>query len=766
VGDALGPRMGKVALILSPLPALACLTQEISSRPGYESSLVLSPFLAVLGGAAAVSVVRRLRGLGGGASPPRAAAALGALSLAVLMPPFLVLLLGAAIRGSCGLADGVCFYLVGPAGCVLAALTAGMIVGLSVRRGWSAYVLWAAAAAGFFLWDVAVFYFTPKVNVYDHLLGYFAGPLWDEAVRVDARLWVFRAVTLAVLAAIHAAVWPSLDAALTLSSRRMIGTRRGAASLLALLVVIAAAHAVQVREGISPSRRMIEKELSRVVRAGGAVMYLPAGVTDAQAELLRLEVLFRQEQLEKFFGVRPGTVRLYFFPSVESMKRFTGTGPTSVTKLWLNEAYMVFAPPPHPVLKHELAHLFTARWGSGPLRLPGSLWGTASDPVLVEGTAVAAEWPCNPVPPHLAAAASMKGGLLAGWDPFSSLGFFSTNSGLSYQASGSFVRFVRDMWGSGALAAWYGGASFRAAVGVSGEDAVRLWREFLASQEVEPGLVAEMKRLYASPSIFRRTCPHAVAGLAGEAGACMAQGDVACGLERFAAIEELDVGNPLHALHRLQWLSSMCRAPAGEIEALLEGGRLSGYQTLGAHALCGDVAWAAGDAQRASACYGKALAEAYDDYDLRLLRIKAWAVEEGGEISALYRRYLVCDEGAPAQTSAAKLGPLLAALLVQPGQPVTYYLVGRNLFNEESHEAAAAFIEKALSLFAIDPESPFPEDEALLVLADCYLRTPGKAASARPILDELLSRKDLSPSEKFRAGEMKEYLAFLDFQGL
>ena len=55
----------------------------------------------------------------------------------------------------------------------------------------------AAGLVAVFLLSLATGYFGPSAAAHDHLLGFWPGPLYDEALEVDRRLLLFRAGTLA-----------------------------------------------------------------------------------------------------------------------------------------------------------------------------------------------------------------------------------------------------------------------------------------------------------------------------------------------------------------------------------------------------------------------------------------------------------------------------------------------------------------------------------------------------------------------------------------
>jgi tetratricopeptide (TPR) repeat protein len=321
------------------------------------------------------------------------------------------------------------------------------------------------------------------------------------------------------------------------------------------------------------------------------------------------------------------------------------------------------------------------------------------------------------------------------------------------------------MWGNRGLKAWYGGEPFEKALGLGQEDAVRMWRQFIASLHVPDELVAEMKQRYAAPSMFERRCPHAVANLYVRLGACTGSGRTDCGLETFDEIADMDPENPVHILKKIQWLASTCRAGRAHIDELLGNGELLKSQPLKAYALCGDIAWTLGDRKKSLECYDRALGMAYDDYSRRLLSIKVWAAGQEGAIADRYREYLVCDRDKPAASSVERLAVLLAAALEQPDLGLTHYLIARNLLNAGSFEPAAMYLEESLALADLDPGAPLPRLEAMLLLAECLAKVPSRRSEAWALLAQLEAEPGLSPAMTHRMADLREFLQFLESAG-
>jgi len=180
--------------------AVVCALVAISARPGYESSLVLAPACALAAGMIAAGTVLRLRARG---RPTDLRALLLHVGVAVVpgqVTALAVLLAAGAVRGLCDPAQGLGFFLVGPVCSGLASACLAVVVALALPGRRSAFAAVAALLAGSLAWDGALLYHTPQVFVFDHLLGFFGGPLYDEAVGLEWRHVVFRLVTAARIA--------------------------------------------------------------------------------------------------------------------------------------------------------------------------------------------------------------------------------------------------------------------------------------------------------------------------------------------------------------------------------------------------------------------------------------------------------------------------------------------------------------------------------------------------------------------------------------
>jgi hypothetical protein len=708
--------------------AALCAAVPITSRPGYESALVLAPVAAAGSGIIAAGTVVRARRLHEHLSFSR----LGARVLVAVLPgvvaSLLVLIAAASLRGFCDPWQGLAFFAVGPLGSVLAAASLATVLALALPgRRWP-YAGFIAALALSLAWDGALIYYTPQVFVFDHLLGSFAGPLYDESVGIEARHLVFRLVTAARTAALVLAAALLHDRRRQrLVSRRLEG-RSAQAAIAALVLVGAATFFTEPKLGLRSSQGEIQRRLGGTTATPHFVIHHPAELTGRQVAFLEAEAEIAYGQLEEFFGDAPERrLTLYFFRSGREMRTLTGTGPTNVAKPWLGAAFMVYEPPPHTVLTHETAHLFGAKWGRGPLRTPGALWGLLADPMILEGTAVAADWRGDPLDPHERSAAILRIGLIDDPEVLAGmLGFYTHQGGLAYVMAGSFVRHLWSVHGPEAIRAWYSGASFEEAFSTSRSDAMAGWQERLSTVEVPPRWLAALERLYSRRSVFHRPCPHQVALLLEDAARAHVAGRAdrtASIYDRVCRIAPADTGLRLVRLSHLVSSGQAARARS-EVNSLLEPTTSSGGHASAIQELSGDVHWLEGGDAQAARSYSRALGLAARDARIRMLSVKIWAVRNPGPGRPLRPLLLGFPGPGKAQDEAVAL---LAGLVdLHPDEPLLSYLLARAHCNGGQWEQAAPILESCVDGLS---DVPVIQGEALRLLAAALLWTGDRAGS-------------------------------------
>src|SRR5690606_27607511 len=129
-------------------------------------------------------------------------------------------------------------------------------------------------------------------------------------------------------------------------------------------------------------------------------------------------------------------------------RRLVGAAGTQFAKPWLAQLHIDARGHPHPVLKHELAHLIAAPLGRRPFGVSATALGFLPIQGLIEGAAVAADWPADDLTVHEKAAALERMGLAPRLDRIlDAAGFWSQPASRAYSYAGSFVRWLVEAHG-------------------------------------------------------------------------------------------------------------------------------------------------------------------------------------------------------------------------------------------------------------------------------------------------------------------------------
>ena len=114
-------------------------------------------------------------------------------------------------------------------------------------------------------------------------------------------------------------------------------------------------------------------------------IYFSADIPNNLVRIITLEHEYDYEQLAKFFKLEPQSkIISYVFNSNEQKGKYFGSVNADVAKPWLKQVY-ISADSYSQTLRHELAHVFSAGFGTGIFKVASGL-----NPALIEGAAVAA----------------------------------------------------------------------------------------------------------------------------------------------------------------------------------------------------------------------------------------------------------------------------------------------------------------------------------------------------------------------------------------
>lgn len=485
-----------IAILLCAAPSLGVLD--------YHASLLLAP---VVGLCAGVLVVRQLR-----------QNYVNLLSwLGLVLGPLLVLLLASIWIPNCNRIYGIGFYVLGPVTSALVGAGMAALAWLLLPR-FALALFWLLVLAST-LRPIAHFYQHPQIFAFHGLVGYVAGALYEDGVTITWSYAAFRLLDFALWA-------PLLAVALDQKSavRRQLRDPSVwiAVGLSLTAVIVTELCTTEQRWRVTTADVQAELPVTVVIPlsvatgvAGDAqpalVLHMPAGDLVAHARgWVAEDAAFRFQSLYTWFGGAPTPIDLYLYRDSAQKRRLMGADRVDMAKPWLRQVNMVLPEYGASVLTHELAHVFAVQFAPAPFGVP-MRFGVLPDALLIEGVAVAAEWPLrNGLDPHQWARAMRQLGLAPKLQLLMSpTGFFGQSSERAYTLAGSFLRWIADKYGQKALQQLYRTSDFVLATGQTLPTLADGWAADIddgAKHALSAGDLARAQARFARPGLFERPC--------------------------------------------------------------------------------------------------------------------------------------------------------------------------------------------------------------------------------------------------------------------
>ena len=682
---------------------------------GFELATVAALFAAVMG-LDLGSAHARARSTSASAGVDRAAyasrtmlratATAAGQAVAVIAIPAVI----AAVRGlwtpTCDWGFGLACYLAMPI--VTAALAGALGHALGVVCGPRRFVGAAVAQLPVIAIVLAAlyrFYSEPPVFSYNAILGFFPGNLYDENIQLHGALAWSRLEDLAWTTALIALVTLRLDVPrhrLVWRDPRPAGRRAGAAILaLAALAGAIVLHLEAGALGYAIDAADIKQVLAgRIETAHFVIYYAHTKEIDADIALIAADHEFRYAQVVALLGVAPaGKLRSFYFADRDQKARWFGARDVEMAKPWRREIYLDHRAFPHGSLRHEIAHAVASAFGD-PLFGVATKHGVFANPGLIEGLAVAIDWPggYDRPTPHEAVRAMQELGVQPAIGQLLSLQFFSVSSARGYTTAGSFLRFLLDGHGAAKLRALYHtGGDFERAYGVPLATLESAWRTMIGTIELPPGGTEAQRERFRGVSVFARPCPHAIAARRERAARAYVGGDRATAVDLLRHVCSDSPEEPRHRMELGDML--LTGGPAEHAEATALWTTLAHDAAHVTSSLRVEVlerlareAAARGDRAAVEARIREASALPIDANERRQLDAEAFALAQHGPAARpLYAYFFL-----PAMLDAVTLAQW--AVIAEPALGFTHYLLGLQRQNLGLWAAAADELDRALAL--------------------------------------------------------------------
>lgn len=620
-----------------------------------------------------------------------------------------IILLNAFRVENCNFGEGFLFFLILSVISCVYATAAGVFFAFWIEKRWLAYLAYLGHLLVSCIPVVINLIFHPPVFAYHATFGYFPGPIYDFVIPITNILLIARAETL---------LWALLFLGVTVSLcevsrgtglmprlrwRKLFSPLEARCVWLYLLVIgLLGFQFYAGALGIRPTRNDIARELGGLRETAHFEIFY-ARELEAEIERIAEDCEFQYAQLSDYLNpgntMKSRKVRAYIYASPEQKKRLIGARGTSVEDPFGHGFHIHDQGFPHPVLKHELAHVFTVPWS--PLKVSLKIG-------LHEGIAVAADWDEGRLTGHQWAKAMREMEVAPPLSGIMGIGFWGHAGSRSYLLAGSFVRFLVDTYGIEKFKGVFPTGNF---VKYYAKDLPALeaeWIEFLGTVPLRDDDVAYAAYRLKRRSVFEQGCAHEMAALRDTAWQAYYRKDFATAVQTFETMLSKEPHN-LSTLRGLMYTTYRRQDYDKAISlathiASKEDPRFSPEAML----LKGDIYWLRGDYEQAINTYAAIETEYGTIERRRIKRIAAlsypdvvpvgWDTELNGttrenqSLRELLRVVLV-----ESKDSGEKMAYLTMCIQTEPDMWLAYLLAGELLHGEGAWQSSNQYLRRAVA---------------------------------------------------------------------
>ncbi len=539
---------------------------------------------------------------------PALLALLFGLSLSTLLLPLAVMFVKSWISGFCNVSEGLAFYLLLPGISVLWSTAVALLCALAVESRLRVTLLFLGVmflSIGVSLYRLAT---QPPVFVYNPIIGYFPGPIYDEVVVITTTLLTARAIVLvsvlAIAAGLHVCFDPStwkIRPALFLKLRGgrpdgggsdggspnggspdggNPGEGRAASATTATTTPAApAATTPAAPAATTPAAPAATATTGLVMR----VLFLACLAVLAVAHVYRapLGIVIDRAHIQQTLGGHRQTAHfdIYYDRNTISDWNIELIARDHEYQLDRVTGYLDVPPPETRIASYVYAdadqkkrlmgarHTSIERPGSDEMHLNNAsfphpvlkhelvhvvsaafgnaLYGGSYWIGFHEGLAEAVDWQDTPMNPHEWSRAMRELDLAPPLENLLSMtGFWTAASSRSYTLCGSFVRFLIERYGLPAFKQAFPDGAVEEAYGRTPAELIAEWETFVDGIQLREDQLRTARQRFIRPAIFRRRCPHEVAALNDRAWQAYSARRYADAVRDFDRVLELEPENP------------------------------------------------------------------------------------------------------------------------------------------------------------------------------------------------------------------------------
>gem|GEM_PF-2195860 len=710
----------------------------IMSTPSYEATMALNIFILLF----YTYISRRLQRI---FLIEEFVSTIFNVCLVLFIIPFIILIISGLFKGFCPSYQGFLFYLIDIPPLLLLLSSISLILRRLELRSRTVWIVFTVIILLSLALNIYTLLSQPTVRFYSTIWGFFSGPVYDEDVRPDRQLILYKAFS-TLIALI---IWLTLY------------RRNGYKTLISILLLIPTIIIAKELYQNEPTRSRIYHHLGGKINTEHFEIIYPLDQEwsrdiDVLAELHEYYYALIKRDLNHKGDMK---IRSYIFRNEEEKQELTGAGRTQIAKPWLNEIYITPVSLTDAKLKHEISHIIVGSLIDSPLGLYGGLRGLIPNMAVVEGISVALEPETNILTLHQKAAILLKENRLPHFTNLFDISRFYSYSGiLSYSTAGSFIKYLIDTYGIDKFKRILSYEDFKEVYGKDIDKVEKEYREFLNGIVVNPSQSYWASVIYRSKGLVEKKCPHEVASL---------KNRLIEFNKRGISTESIDTGEEIlkYCEEDSEVIIELIKAYINRrdydkalnlAEKYLPYMNNAYYYTLLLD-MISDIHIFKGDLKEAIMVIQDQIMKIPDSDSRRNLEMKRF-LYENGEIELLKKFYSI--EKAPTTRAG-----ILSNKIATENSLMSYYLFGRLLFNARDYENSKHYLIRFLDNTlkeAMYPDSIKLEAAIMLLSSSIFTKDYNLANHIAEELEQTpILKTNSNPYHIRRYLHIKDFLSYL-----
>lgn len=430
-------------------------------------------------------------------------------AVVIILIPFIIINIKTVLGAGCSFTSGLYFYLVISFPSLVVGIVSGTIAYFFVKR--FHYVVLVFITLLILSLPVYEIYFYPQIYFYNPIVAYYPGTIFDEGMSVSLKLLIYRSLNILFFGFIGWSIIRSVK----------VNYRGMKAFILSIIFIPSITFFfISPSLGFSTDEARIKKHLNKSVFTNHFVINYDESIEKQKIEVLALYHEYCYQQLRNYLQTIPSKkINTFIFKDDKQKKELFGSSNADVAKPWLYHAYLSYDSYTN-TLQHELAHCFSAEFGSGIFKLAD--W---FNPSLIEGIASASDpyYDDNFIT-YMAALAYKNGYKINLRSLFKNLNFFGQSASISYIYSGAFSFYLIEKYGIQKFKQLYTNSDFEKIYQLSFEEIEKSF--FAHLDELSTDNKNRADYYFGRKSIIYKTCPRYISSRLDDAWAYYNQNDI------------------------------------------------------------------------------------------------------------------------------------------------------------------------------------------------------------------------------------------------